>query len=69
MRRELPLELLTAFGHRVLGVSFVALRALGAGSWYQLEPTHEKMPKVLNPPLTTCQVRHHATTTLPGAHV
>jgi hypothetical protein len=27
------------------------------------------MPKVLDPPLTTREVRRHATTTLPGAQV
>jgi hypothetical protein len=27
------------------------------------------MPKVLDPPLTTREVRQHATTTLPGAQV
>jgi len=32
-------------------------------------PSHETMPKVLDPPLTTRQVRQHATAALPGARV
>ena len=31
--------------------------------------SHETMPKVLDPPLTTRQVRQHAAAALPGARV
>ncbi|HEX6934621.1 MAG TPA: class I SAM-dependent methyltransferase [Streptosporangiaceae bacterium] len=67
--RELPVELLAATGHRMYGAAFAALRASGRGDWYQLEPSHEAMPKVLDPPLTTRQVRQRATAALPGAQV
>ena len=67
--RELPIELLGALGHRAFGAAFAALRASGMGDWYRLEPTHEAMPKVLDPPLTTRQVRQQATTVLPGVQV
>lgn len=67
--RELPVELLAAAGHRVFGATFAALRASGGGDWYQQEPSHEAMPKVLNPSLTTRQVRQITTATLPGAQV
>ncbi len=68
--RELPTEILAAAGHRVLGAAFAVLRSsAGAGGWYRLEPAHEIMPKVLDPPLTTRQVRQHAAAVLPGARV
>jgi SAM-dependent methyltransferase len=66
---ELPVELLAATGYRMFGAAFAALRASGRGDWYQLQPSHEAMPKVLEPPLTTRQVRQRATAALPGAHV
>jgi SAM-dependent methyltransferase len=69
LARELPAELLAATGHRVLGVAFAVLRASGHGGWYRLGPSHATMPKVLDPLLTTRQVRQHATATLPGAQV
>jgi SAM-dependent methyltransferase len=67
--RELPVELLAATSHRVLGAAFAVLRAPGHGDWYQLPPTHEAMPKVLEPPLTIRQVRQRTTAALPGAQV
>ncbi len=69
LARELPAELLAATGHRVLGAAFAVLGASGHGGWYRLGPSHATMPKVLDPPLTTRQVRQHATATLPGAQV
>jgi ubiquinone/menaquinone biosynthesis C-methylase UbiE len=69
LARELPAEILAATGHRVLGATFAVLRASGRGGWYRLEPSHETMPKVLDSPLTTRQVRQHAAATLPGAQV
>ena len=69
LARELPAELLAAAGHRAFGTTFAVLRASGRGGWYRLEPSHETMPKVLHPPLTTRQVRQHAAATLPGARV
>jgi SAM-dependent methyltransferase len=69
LARELPVELLAAAGHRVLGAAFAVLRAPGRGGWYRKAPSHETMPKVLDPLLTTRQVRRHATVALPGARV
>jgi hypothetical protein len=72
-RSDLPGELLTemvaAQANRALGVLFGALRAAGRGSWYRLESTHDAMPKVLDPPLTTHQAGEVAAATLPGSHV
>jgi SAM-dependent methyltransferase len=70
LARELPVELLAAAGHRALGVGFAVLRSSGGpGDWYRLEPSHDIMPQVLGPPLTTRQVRAHAAAVLPGAQV
>jgi SAM-dependent methyltransferase len=69
LARELPVEVVAAAGHRLLGVAFAALRASGGGSWYRRDSTREEMPKVLDPPLTTREVRQRATATLPGARV
>jgi len=68
LARELPAEFLAAAGHRVLGAAFAVLRVSGRGG-YRLGPDHAAMPKVLDPPLTTRQVRQHATAVLPGARV
>ena len=69
LAREVPVELVAAIGHRLLGIGFWILRALGRGSWYAIEPTHDVMPVVLDPPLTTRQVREQVTAILPGARV
>jgi SAM-dependent methyltransferase len=66
---ELPVELTAAIGHRLLGTAFATLRACGRGRWYALEPSHLTMPVVLDPPLTTRQVRQQATALLPGSQV
>ncbi|MFD6155728.1 class I SAM-dependent methyltransferase [Nocardia sp. NPDC060256] len=67
--RELPVEIMAALGHRVLGVAFAGLRRCGRGDWHALAPSHEDMPVVLDPPLTTRQVRQQAVAILPGARV
>jgi SAM-dependent methyltransferase len=69
LARELPAELLAAAGHRAFGAAFAVFRSSGRGGWYRLGPGHASMPKVLDPPLTTRQVRQHATAALPGARV
>ena len=66
--RELPAELAAAIGHRLFGAAFAALRTVGRGCWYVKEP-HALMPVVLDPPLTTRQVRQLASALLPGACV
>jgi SAM-dependent methyltransferase len=66
---ELPTELTAAIGYRVLGAAFAILRASGPRSWYAKELNHKIMPVVLDPSLTTRQVRQQASSLLPGAHV
>ncbi|MEV5835949.1 class I SAM-dependent methyltransferase [Nocardia sp. NPDC052112] len=67
--RELPVELAAAIGHRVFGIVFRMLRSRGRGSWYAVEASHDVMPVVLDPPLTTRQVRARVAAILPGARV
>ncbi len=67
--REIPVELVAAPGYRLLGLAFAAARRAGRGQWYQRESSHEAMPIVLDPSLTTRSVRTTATSVLPGAHV
>ncbi|MEV4128730.1 class I SAM-dependent methyltransferase [Nocardia sp. NPDC049707] len=67
--RELPVEVAAAIGHRVFGIVFRMLRARGRGSWYAVEATDDVMPVVLDPPLTTRQVRAQVAAILPGARV
>jgi hypothetical protein len=66
--RELPAELTAAIGHRLFGIAFAILRTIGRGRWYAMEPNQAIMP-VVDPSLTTRQVRHQASALLPGAHV
>jgi SAM-dependent methyltransferase len=66
--QELPTELTAAIGQRVLGAAFAILRASGRRRWYAKELSHI-MPVVLDPSLTTRQVRRQASALLPGAHV
>jgi ubiquinone/menaquinone biosynthesis C-methylase UbiE len=72
-RSDLPREILTetvaAEANRVFGALFAVLRATGGGSWYRLEPTHEAMPKVVDPPLTTRQARAVVAAALPCGRV
>jgi SAM-dependent methyltransferase len=67
--REAPVEVVAAAANRAFGAAFAALRSAGAGGWYRPDPTHEAMPKVLDPPLTTRQAREVAAAALPGARV
>ena len=67
--QELPAELTAVIGHRLFGAAFAVLRACGRGRWYAKEPDHGFMPVVLDPSLTTRQVRRQASALLPGAHV
>lgn len=66
--REIPIELVAAPGYRLLGLTFAAARQAGRGQWYQ-RASHEAMPMVLDPPLTTRFVRITAVSVLPGARV
>ena len=67
--QELPTELTAAIGYRLFGAVFAILRACGRRRWYAKELNHLIMPVVLDPSLTTRQVRLQASALLPGAHV
>ena len=67
--RELPAELTGAIGHRLFGTAFAILRTIGRERWYAMDPNHAIMPVVLDPALTTRQVRQQASALLPGARV
>lgn len=67
--REAPTEIVAAVANRAFGAMFAVLRTTGRGGWYGLDPTHETMPKVLDPPLTTHRAREVAAATLPSARV
>jgi SAM-dependent methyltransferase len=66
---ELPVELTAGIGHRLLGTALAAGRAAGRGSWLAIAPSHAVMPVVLDPSLTTRQVRQQASALLPGVTV
>ncbi|WP_051499076.1 class I SAM-dependent methyltransferase [Nocardia sp. BMG51109] len=66
--RELPIELLAIIGQRVLAGVFFVLRTLGRGRWCA-KGDDSAMPVVLDPPLTTRQVRRTAEPLLPGVRV
>jgi SAM-dependent methyltransferase len=66
---ELPAEVTAMIGHRLLGAAFAILRASGRGRWYAKELNHIIMPVVLDPSLTTRQVRQQVSALLPGAQV
>jgi SAM-dependent methyltransferase len=68
LAHELPAELTAAIGYRMFGAAFATLRAVGGGRWYAKEPSR-LMPVVLDPSLTTRQVRQQASALLPGARV
>lgn len=67
--REWPVELTAALAHRFLGVIYAVLRAARRSDWYSIQPSHELMPVVLDPPLTTREVRRQAAVLLPGVRV
>lgn len=67
--RDLPVELAAVALHQVFGVALAGLRrAYPRRTWLAPEPTHDVMP-VLDPQLTTTQVRRRAGTVLPGVRV
>jgi SAM-dependent methyltransferase len=69
VRRELPVEIAAAAGHRLLGSVFLTKRLLGSGNGFAQDATHAAMPVVLDPPLTTREVARQAAAILPGARV
>ncbi|MEV6427616.1 class I SAM-dependent methyltransferase [Nocardia sp. NPDC051463] len=67
--RELPVEFAAFAAQRVFAAVFAVARATSGGDWYAREPAHDEMPVMLDPSLTTRQVRAGATAALPGADV
>ena len=67
--RELAVEAVAAPGYRLLGAAFAVARATGRGHGFRREPSHDAMPVVLDPTLTTRAVRATAHSVLPGARV
>lgn len=65
LRRELPVEIAAAVGHRLLGAMFFTNRLRESTSWFAKDPARASMPVVMDPPLTTRQ----AAAVLPGARV
>lgn len=67
---ELPVEIVAAAGHRLLGAMFLAKRSLGRnGGFATDESTRSAMPVVMDPPLTTREVASQAAAVLPGVRV
>ena len=70
LRRELPVEIVAAAGHRLLGAMFLAKRSLGgSGGFAKDRSTRSAMPVVMDPPLTTREVASQAAAVLPGVRV
>jgi SAM-dependent methyltransferase len=69
LRRELPVEIIAAVGHRLLGAVFLADRLLGSGDGYAKDPDRSSMPVVMDPPLTTREVANVAAALLLGVRV
>lgn len=67
--RELPVEVVAAVGHRLLGAAFVAARSAGSKDWFAKDSTHANMPVVLDPPLSTREVAEQAGAVLHGVRV
>ncbi len=67
--REVPIELLAAAAHRLFGAIFLAARLAGDRSWFAPDGVDATMPVVLNPPLTTREVRQQASAVLADAQV
>lgn len=66
--RDVPVEVVSAVGHRVLGAAFRAEQAVTGRRRYAHEASVRVMP-MLDPELTTAQVRVAATAVLPGVRV
>jgi SAM-dependent methyltransferase len=69
LRRELPIEIVAAIGHRLLGAVFFAKRALRSDDGFAKDPDRSSMPVAMNPPLTTREVADQAAALLPGVQV
>ena len=69
-RHELPVEIVAAAGHRLLGAMFLAKRSLGGNGGFAKDgSTRSAMPVVMDPQLTTREVASQAAAVLPGVRV
>ena len=70
LRHELPVEIVAAAGHCLLGAMFLAKRSLGRNGGFAKDgSTRSAMPVVMDPPLTTREVASQAAAVLPGVRV
>ena len=69
LRHELPVEIVAAAGHRLLGAMFLAKRSLGSNGGFAKDSARSAMPVVMDPPLTTREVASQAAAVLPGVRV
>jgi SAM-dependent methyltransferase len=69
LARELPVELVAAAAHRLLGAMFLTKRLLGGANAFAKDAAHTAMPVVIDPVLTTREVAHQAAAVLPGVRV
>jgi SAM-dependent methyltransferase len=69
LRHELPVEIVAAAGHRLLGGMFLAKRSLGGNGGFAKDSARSAMPVVMDPPLTTREVASQAASVLPGVRV
>ena len=69
LARELPVEIVAAAGHRLLGAMFLAKSLLASNGGFAMDSTCSTMPVVMDPPLTTRQVANQAAKMLPGVRV
>ena len=70
LRHELPVEIVAAAGHRLLGAMFLAKRSLGRNGGFAKDGSaRSAMPVVMDPPLTTREVASQAAAVLPGVRV
>ena len=69
LARELPVEIVAAAAHRLLGAMFLAKRLLGSNGGFAKDSTRSTMPVVMDPPLTTREVANQAAEVLPGVRV
>lgn len=67
--RELPAELIATAGHHLLGATFLLARAVGSSHWLANGSTHATMPVVMDPPLSTREVRQQAGAVLPEVRI
>jgi SAM-dependent methyltransferase len=69
LRHELPVEIVAAAGHRLLGAMFLAKRSLGRNGGFAKDGSARSAMPVMDPLLTTREVASQAAAVLPGVRV